>query len=70
MRAPIHILSAIVAVALLSGCGNKGDLYLRDPAAPPPMTAQEQADAQAQAQREAEVAPPPEERRRRRRGRD
>lgn len=71
MRASLYTLLAVLALTLLSGCGNKGDLYLRDPVAPPPMTAQELASAKAQAQAEAaQSAPAEDERPRRRRGRD
>lgn len=59
----------VLALTVLAGCGNKGDLYLRDPVAPPPMTDYELAEAKAQAQAEAAQSGPDDERPRRRRGR-
>ena len=64
------LLLSFTALLALSACGNKGELYLRDPVAPPPLTAEEQAAAQAAAQAEAAQsapAPEPETRRERRR---
>lgn len=49
MRATLLILLA----AIVAACGNKGDLYLRDPTAPPPMTAADHAAAKAAAQADA-----------------
>lgn len=70
MRASLYTLLAVLALTLLSACGNKGDLYLRDPVAPPPMTEQELAAAKLEAQAEAEQsAPADDERQRRRRDR-
>lgn len=64
------LLLSFTALLALSACGNKGDLYLRDPVAPPPLTAEEQAAAKVAAQAEAAQAGPetaPETRRERRR---
>lgn len=49
MRAVLLLLSCLLALA---ACGNKGDLYLRDPAAPPPLSAEELALARAESQQE------------------
>ncbi len=53
------LLLSLTALLALSACGNKGELYLRDPVAPPPLTAEEQAVAKAAAQAEAAQSPPP-----------
>lgn len=47
------LLFCLTCLAVLSGCGNKGDLHLRDPIAPPPMSAADRAAADAAAQAEA-----------------
>ncbi len=49
MRVVLLILSCVL---VLAACGNKGDLYLRDPAAPPPLTPEELALARAESQQE------------------
>lgn len=63
------VLLALIALATLTACGNKGDLYLRDPTAPPPMSQADMAAAKAAADREAAQNPPsePEPRKRKRR---
>ncbi|MCK9489046.1 MAG: lipoprotein [Xanthomonadales bacterium] len=50
MRVALLIVSCAF---VLAACGNKGDLYLRDPAAPPPLSAEELAIARAESQQEA-----------------
>lgn len=55
MRALLLLLLCPIALA---ACGNKGDLYLRDPVAPPPMTEADQAAAKAAAQAEAARSAP------------
>lgn len=52
------LLIMLVGLAALAGCGNKGDLYLRDPVAPPPLTAADEAAAKAAAQAEAARSAP------------
>jgi predicted small lipoprotein YifL len=47
------LLFCLTCLAVLSGCGNKGDLHLRDPIAPPQMSAADRAAADAAAQAEA-----------------
>lgn len=49
MRAALLILSCVF---VLAACGNKGDLYLSDPTAPPPLTPEELALARAESQQE------------------
>jgi predicted small lipoprotein YifL len=63
------VLLALISLATLAACGNKGDLYLRDPTAPPPMSAADQAAAKAAADADAALNPQvdPEPRKRRRR---
>jgi predicted small lipoprotein YifL len=65
-------LLALFSLTTLAACGNKGDLYLRDPTAPPPMSAADQAAAKAAAERDAALNPPaePQTRKRKRRRRD
>lgn len=55
MRALLLTLLCSIALA---ACGNKGDLYLRDPVAPPPMSEADQAAAKAAAQAEAAQSAP------------
>lgn len=65
------VLLALISLATLAACGNKGDLYLRDPTAPPPLSQADQAAAKAAAERDAALNPPPEpepRKRKRRRG--
>ncbi|MBX3725001.1 MAG: lipoprotein [Xanthomonadales bacterium] len=59
----------LACLAALTACGNKGDLYLRDPIAPPAMTPAELAAAKAAAEADAARSGPsePEPRRERRR---
>ncbi len=66
------VLLALISLATLAACGNKGDLYLRDPTAPPPMSAADHAAAKAAADRDATLNPPaePEARDRKRRRSD
>lgn len=49
MRVPV----LLACLAALTACGNKGDLYLRDPIAPPAMTPAELAAAKAAAEADA-----------------
>lgn len=55
MRALLLILLCLTA---LPACGNKGDLYLRDPLAPPPMSEADTAAAKAAAQADAAQSAP------------
>lgn len=52
------LLLLIICLTALAACGNKGDLYLRDPVAPPPLSAQDEAAAKAAAQAEAAQSAP------------
>lgn len=52
------LLLTLLCPIALAACGNKGDLYLRDPIAPPPMSEADQAAAKAAAQAEAARSAP------------
>ena len=47
------LLLTLLCLTALAACGNKGDLVLRDPLAPPPMSDADMAAAKAAADAEA-----------------
>lgn len=51
-------LLILLCLSALAACGNKGDLTLRDPIAPPPMSEADMAAARAAAQAEAAQSAP------------
>jgi predicted small lipoprotein YifL len=52
------LLLTLLCLTALAACGNKGDLNLRDPIAPPPMSDADMAAAKASAQAEAAQSAP------------
>lgn len=54
------LLLTLLCLSALAACGNKGDLVLRDPVAPPPMSEADLAAAKAAAQADAAQSAPDE----------
>ena len=52
------LLLTLLCLSALAACGNKGDLVLRDPVAPPPMSETDMAAAKAAAQADAAQSAP------------
>jgi len=52
------LLLTLLCLTALAACGNKGDLVLRDPIAPPPMSEADMAAAKATAAAERATSDP------------